>query len=158
MDVRKKVRKIIGAVVAAVIAVVVFQEFFDIAYVSGESMEPVFYEGDILLLKKWGMPEKGDMVTAYIEGLDHVVVKRVLAAGGDRIAWMDGGIYLNGERVAEASNGVQTKNGDREGQESVLSPDQYFLIGENQEVSSDSRTFGCVGKKAVCGTVVCKLF
>lgn len=153
--VKQKVGKIIGAVAAAVIAVIVFRGFFDIAYVSGESMEPVFYEGDILLLKKWGSPEKGDIVTADVEGLDHIVVKRVLAAEGDYITWRDGEIFLNGERVAESADGMQKRNG---GQESILSPGQYFLIGENQEVSQDSRAFGCIEKSAVRGIVVCKLF
>ena len=36
-----------GAVTAAFFAVMVFRVFFDIAYVSGGSMEPVFYEGDM---------------------------------------------------------------------------------------------------------------
>jgi len=156
--VKQKVGKIIGAAVAAVIAVIVFRGFFDIAYVSGESMEPVFYEGDILLLKKWGSPEKGDIVTAYVEGLNRLVVKRVLAAEGDSVAVNDGGIYLNGIRIGRDGNKELTGAGIKEGQEFILPPGQYFLIGENQEVSLDSRAFGCIGKSAVRGTVVCRLF
>ena len=156
--VRQRAGKIIGAVMAAVLAVMAFRIFFDIAYVSGESMEPVFCEGDILLPNKWGIPEKGDIVTAYIEEKDCVVVKRILAAKGDRITWKDGGIYLNGERMAGDINREAEGTGIKEGQEIILSPGQYFLIGENQEVSLDSRAFGCIGESAVCGTVVCKLF
>lgn len=146
-----------GAVTAAFFAVMVFRVFFDIAYVSGGSMEPVFYEGDILLLRKWGMPQKGDIVAAYIEERDYVVVKRILAVEGDYITVACGRVYLNSEKVAEPVNGMQGGS-RRQELEYRLSPDQYFLIGENQEVSVDSRAFGCVGKSAVRGTVVCKLF
>ncbi len=150
--------KLLGAVMAAFLAVIVFRFFFDIAYVSGKSMEPVFYEGDVLLMKKWGMPEKGDIVTAYVEGLDRLVVKRVLAAEGDRVAVNDGEIYLNDERIGRDGNKELAGAGIKERQEFILPPGQYFLIGENQEVSLDSRAFGCIGKSAVCGTVVCRLF
>ncbi len=132
--------------------------FFDIAYVSGNSMEPVFYEGDILLLRKWGMPQKGDMVAAYIEELDYDVVKRILASEGDRVTTAYEGLFLNGEMVAESVKGIQEERKKQERQEFILPPDQYFLIGENQEVSLDSRVFGCIGKSAVRGIVVCKLF
>lgn len=146
-----------GAVTAAFFAVMVFRVFFDIAYVSGGSMEPVFYEGDILLLKKWGAPQKGDIVAAYIEERDYMVVKRILAVEGDYITVACGRVYLNGEKVAEPVSGMQEESRKQE-LEYCLSSGQYFLIGENQEVSLDSRVFGCVGKRAVRGTVVYKLF
>lgn len=121
-------------------------------------MEPVFYEGDILLLRKWGMPKKGDMVAAYIEELDYDVVKRILASEGDRVTAAYEGVFLNGEKVAESVKGIQEERKKQERQEIILPPDQYFLIGENQEVSLDSRIFGCIGKSAVRGIVVCRLF
>lgn len=33
-------------------------------------MEPTFQNGDVLLLKKWGVPKKDDIIIAYIEELD----------------------------------------------------------------------------------------
>lgn len=152
---KQKIRKVAGPVVAAFIAVLVFRMFFDIAYVSGKSMEPVFYEGDILLLRKWGIPQKGDTVTAYIDEWDEMVVKRVLAGEGDAIIIDNGGVYLNGKKVAEPVHGRQEESGR---QEYILSPGQYFLIGENLEVSLDSRVFGRIEKSDVCGIVVGNLF
>lgn len=40
-------------------------------------MEPTFQNGDVLLLKKWGVPKKDDIIIAYIEELDLMVVKRM---------------------------------------------------------------------------------
>jgi len=152
MHVKYNRREITISVILAFLAALVFQMFFGIAYVSGASMEPAFQEGDILLLKKWGVPGNGEIVTAYIEELDRTVVKRVLAVGGDHITIARDGICLNGKKVMEAVSGGQ------EEQEIFLSPGQYFLIGDNQEISLDSRIFGCIEEKDVYGTVVCRLF
>ena len=152
---KQRTGKVIQSVLAAFLTVLVFRLFFDIVYVSGESMEPVFYEGEILLLRKWGMPQKGDIVTVYIDEREDIVVKRILAGEGDCITVDDGKIYLNGEKASEPVRGIM--EGSRK-QEYILLPEQYFLIGENLEVSLDSRVFGCIEKRDVNGIVVCKLF
>ena len=144
-------RKILESVVIAVLVLMLFRTFFGIAYVSGESMEPVFREGDIILFRKWGTPENGEIVTAYIEDLDCMVVKRILAAEGDRITIHQGKLYLNGKETAKAAAGKP------DCPEIRLTSDQYFLIGDHQDVSLDSRTFGCIGRDAVYGIVICKL-
>lgn len=150
-DRKRDIRKILESLMIAVLVLAVFRTFFGIAYVSGESMEPVFREGDIILFRKWGAPERGQIVTSYIEDLDCVVVKRILAAEGDRITIHQGKLYLNGKETAKADAGKPECPKIR------LSPNQYFLIGDNQDVSLDSRTFGCIGRDAVYGIVICKL-
>lgn len=152
---KQRTGKVIQSVLVAFLTVLVFRLYFDIAYVSGESMEPVFYEGEILLLKKWGMPQKGDIVTAYIDEREDIVVKRILAGEGGCITVDDGKIYLNGEKASEPVCGIM--EGSRK-QEYILLSEQYFLIGENLEVSLDSRVFGCIEKRDINGIVVCKLF
>ena len=57
------------AIIIAVLIMLLFQCFFEVAYVNGKSMEPTFQNGDALLLKKWGVPKKDDIITAYIEEL-----------------------------------------------------------------------------------------
>ena len=150
-DRKRDMRKILESVMIAVLVLALFRTFFGIAYVSGESMEPVFREGDIILFRKWGTPEKGEIVTAYIEDLDCMVVKRILAAEGDHITIHQGKLYLNGKETAKAAAGKP------DCPEIHLPPDQYFLIGDNQDVSLDSRTFGYIGRDAVYGIVICKL-
>lgn len=54
----RNITKIVESAMIAVLLFVLFRAFFGIAYVSGESMEPVFQEGDILLFRKWGLPKK----------------------------------------------------------------------------------------------------
>ena len=59
-------------------------------------MEPTLQNGNALLLKKRGVPQKGDIVTAYIDELDYTVVKRILAAEGDTVNIDESGV--NGQQ------------------------------------------------------------
>lgn len=95
-------------------------------------MEPTLQNGNALLLKKWGVPQKGDIVTAYIDELDYTVVKRILAA----------------ESVKNGQNNIDFR----------VSANEYFLIGDNIADSLDSRSFGCVGRSAIRGILIKKLF
>lgn len=45
-------------------------------------MEPTLQNGNALLLKKWGVPQKGDIVTAYIDELDYTVCDWILHSKG----------------------------------------------------------------------------
>ena len=55
-------------------------------------MEPTFQNGDALLLKKWGVPKKDDIIIAYIEELDLMVVKRIQAIEGDVVSIDQSGV------------------------------------------------------------------
>lgn len=115
-------------------------------------MEPTLQNGNALLLKKWGVPQKGDIVTAYIDELDYTVVKRILAAEGDTVNIDESGLYVNGKWAAESVNNGQNNIDFR------VSVNEYFLIGDNIADSLDSRSFGCVGRSAIRGILIKKLF
>ena len=72
-------------------------------------MEPTFQNGDALLLKKWGVPKKDDIIIAYIEELDLMVVKRILAIEGDVVSIDESGVYVNGKKAAEAVDRRRTR-------------------------------------------------
>lgn len=115
-------------------------------------MEPTLQNGNALLLKKWGVPQKGDIVTAYIDELDYTVVKRILAAEGDTVNIDESGVYVNGKWAAESVKNGQNKIDFR------VSANEYFLIGDNLADSLDSRSFGCVGRSTIRGILIKKLF
>ncbi len=53
---------------------------------------------------------------------------------------------------------MESANQEQDSMEFQVPANQYFLIGDNMADSLDSRSFGCVGKSAVRGTVIKKLF
>lgn len=140
------------AIIIAVLIMLLFQCFFEVAYVNGKSMKPTFQNGDALLLKKWGVPKKDDIIIAYIEELDLMVVKRILAIEGDVVSIDESGVYVNGKKAAESVDMKRTS------MEFIVTANQYFLIGDNMMDSLDSRIWGCIGRSAVQGIVIKKLF
>lgn len=136
----------------AFILMIIFNNFCGIAYVNGNSMQPLYKNGDILIVKKWGSAQNGQVVTAYIPKIDRVVVKRILASGGDHVKLTQDAIYLNGEFLIAVINDEAGT-----GKEFVVPANQYFLIGDNEDSSLDSRELGCVRRENIQGIVVKKI-
>ena len=75
--------------------------------VIGDSMEPAFSAGSILVCTKSTAPEKlryGDCVVAEVccHGKPMTVIKRIVGLPGDSIQIRDGLLYRNGKAVAES--------------------------------------------------------
>lgn len=124
-----------------------------IVYVYGDSMLPTYENGDVLIIKKWSTPQRGEVVTAYIEELDRTVLKRVLAMEGDRVRITQSSVFLNGQQIME----IGEMEIDVE-KEFTVPAKHYFVIGDNHLVSVDSREFGCVSKCNIQGIVISKIF
>ena len=81
------------------------------------------------------------------------LVKRVIGVPGDDIDIRDGNVYLNG--VLQEEDYVKGKTFQREMHfPMTVEKDKYFVLGDNREVSKDSRTFGLIDRSQVEGKVV----
>lgn len=148
---KRNTKKVAESFVIGVLLLLVVHIFFELSYVSGESMAPTFENGDILLVKKWAAPHNGDIVTAYIEELDYVVVKRVIGMEGDHILVTSHAMYRNEELLQEFSD---DKEDDNKVYETIVPEGHVFLMGDNWAHSLDSRSFGCIPIEAVRGVVL----
>lgn len=153
---RRNTKRILLSFVLALLFMFIFNLFFKLVYVNGDSMYPAYKDGNVLLAKKWGVPKRGDVVIAYVgNGMDCEVVKRVAAVGKDRVQITRKGIYING-----VLTGKETENPAEEVKEMVVPAGTYYLVGDNSEHSVDSRTvgFGCIAKGNIEGIVINKLY
>ena len=154
--------------IALVIAVVVLQ-FFKPTVVKQRSMEPNFYTNDYLFVSRQaykllgGEPERGDVVVFRSDlttesGKKKLLIKRVIGLPGDRIRISDGYVYINGEAYQED----YTMSGFTDGEmpEITVPEEHLFCMGDNREVSVDSRDddVGCVEESRLVGKVVFRLF
>lgn len=151
---------LIELAIAAAVIVVITQFFISISYVSGDSMNPAFYNGDRVVIQRFakGGIEKGDVIVFETEK-DDKLIKRVIATEGDTvdISKNQGGLYVNGEAVEEDYIYTVTAITDEEVSYPItVGEDSYFVLGDNRTNSKDSRSgeIGLVQKKDVVGKVI----
>ena len=83
-------------------------------------------------------------------------IKRVIGLPGDHIEIKNGVVFLNDEQLNEEYLDAGTVTDAVEGCfTDVIVPDGYvYVLGDNREVSGDSRRFGCIPIDKIEGTAV----
>lgn len=99
-------------------------------------------------------PQRGDIVVLHPpvnQGKPYI--KRVIALPGETIAIRDGGVYINGARISEPYlDGIATSWGGSIGHDEVTIPDGHvFVMGDNRNNSTDSRSFGTIEIDEIIG-------
>lgn len=124
------------------------------ANVVGKSMLPTYSTGDNVLVCKILNPDRGDVVVVKeSDGKD--IIKRIIGMPGDVLQIVDGDVYINGKEYKEdyLYNNNWYKSGIAKNA-IVLGKDEYFVLGDNREVSKDSRDIGPVKKNMIIGVVL----
>lgn len=85
------------------------------------------------------------------------LVKRVIGVPGDEVDIREGKVYINGEVLNEPY--VKGETFQREQSELVfplktIPKGKYLVLGDNREVSKDSRTFGLIDRCQIEGKAV----
>lgn len=142
---------------AAVYATLIVTFGFQVARVEGRSMEPTLHDQDRLVVNKLAYqlhdPEVGDVVMLlHPNNPDQSLVKRVVAAPGDTVAFREGVVLRNGVVADESFLAVDLRS--FEDRPPVAIPEGfYFVLGDHRNNSSDSRAFGPVPKKYILGRI-----
>jgi signal peptidase I len=87
------------------------------------------------------------------------LVKRIIGLPGDTINIEDGNVYVNGQKIIE--NYIEDKTYPRTGFVEFpidVQKGQVFVLGDNRDVSRDSRNFGCIPYNSIEGKVVFKIY
>lgn len=132
--------------------------------VRGASMEPSFEDRDYLIIDEltyqFREPERGEtIVFRYPKDPRQFFIKRVVGLPGERVVIKDGKITI-----------FNTKNPDgflldeiyldppnhptRPDMTVALERDQYFLLGDNRDFSSDSRVWGLLDRDLIVGRAI----
>lgn len=134
----------------------VFQPF----YVSGPSMEPNFYNNDYLIIEKvtyyFRDPSRGEVIIfqSPVNPKDHLI-KRVIGLPNEKLVIERGQIlvynrqFSQGLALTEKYLAVGTAT---PGQITIeLKEDEYYVLGDNRNMSLDSRSFGPIKEKDITG-------
>lgn len=113
--------------------------------VQGDSMRPTLHDGDNLIVDKLSYrfqdPQRFDIIVfPYEHKKKTYYIKRIIGMPGERVRIdQDGIIYINGEVLEEDYGAEVMRSPGRAVTEITLGEDEYFVLGDNRNNSSDSR-------------------
>lgn len=151
--------------------------------VSGASMEPTFDNFDYLITDRisydFTEPARGDVVVFCLPGsgecsllkrilnkewkAPRTLIKRVIGLPGETVSVSGGEVRIvNAEYpqgfVLEEPYLDPGNIGGPSGTNTTLGDGEYFVMGDNRRVSSDSRVWGTLPKENILGHVFVRLF
>ena len=147
--------------------------------VEGPSMEPLFVEGDRVVVSKigyaeidanhaarylptvdaapndlwhpFGQAQRGDVIVfKWPRDQRQNFVKRIIGMPGDSVRIETGQVFVNDEPIDEAYLEFTLR---QTLSEHVVGPNAYYVLGDNRPRSDDSRHWGDVPKENVIGKV-----
>lgn len=186
MPVMKNIIQWVGIIILALfISLLIRGLVFEFVTVDGPSMQNTMFSGQRLMVYKLGyalsFPKRGDIVVfKYKEGTNPVLplvdkiplindiipnkdeedyIKRVIAVPGDNVDIKDGAIYVNKEKLVEpyAIGRTDVFSGLKFPIDSIPSG-KLFVVGDNREMSSDSRMIGLIDISQVKGRAVYRIY
>ncbi|ROR30713.1 signal peptidase I [Mobilisporobacter senegalensis] len=134
--------------------------------VDGDSMETTLHDKDRLLLDKltyqFKNPERFDIIVFYPYGkdVDEYYVKRVIGLPEETVQIIGEDIYINGDKLEENyGKDPITYSGIAE-EPLTLGDDEFFLLGDNREISLDSRyeEVGLVHRDMIAGHAIVRIW
>ena len=120
--------------------------------IPSESMAPTLVTGDQIVVTRYfrSAPQRGEVIVFASPNVpDELMVKRVIAVPGDLIDSRLGRIRISGYTLPEPYVLRIGTTGSVPAQ--VIPADSYFVMGDNREDSSDSRSWGVVPRSRVVG-------
>jgi len=147
-------RRFAHALMVALLAFAFFRGALRPAWIDGESMAPTLHSRRPrfinLLAYRRSDPQPGDVVAIRLAGMRYLLVKRVLAVPGQRIAFRDGTAWVDDQPLDEPYvvyrrpwNMHELRLGDGE----------YFVVGDHRGMSMRRHTLGVVARARIVGKI-----
>jgi signal peptidase I len=148
---------IFALMIAALVVVFVVQP----VKVEGTSMLPRLHDGERIFVNKliyydeyrWAPKvERGDIVVFWFpDDPSKSYIKRVVGLPGDTVEVREGQVRINGSVLEEKYLDPRSNLSTRSQAPVYVKPNYYFVMGDNRDNSSDSRSWGLVPKKYIYG-------
>ncbi len=152
---------IIAAVIVVPIRLWIAQPFI----VSGASMSPNFENGEYLIVDEFSYhfrePERGEVVIfRYPEDPSKFFIKRIIGLPNEKIEITDNEIHIYNDEYPKGMtiNESYLKSAYTANTISTLKNNEYFVLGDNRQRSSDSRIWGALPEDNIIGRAWIRLW
>lgn len=126
--------------------------------VEGSSMEPNFHDQQYIIIDKLSYrlrdPKRGEVIVFHPPNdPSQNYIKRIIGLPGETVRIDNGDVYVNEVKLDESYLGDQNHNTEqlRFREPVILEADEYFVMGDNRNHSSDSREWGELTKQNIEG-------
>lgn len=166
---KNKLNEIIRFIISFV--VVVAGTLLFVAYVgqrtqvNGSSMENTLYNKDNLIVDKISYkftdPKRFDIVVFPHKGEDGrevYYIKRIIGLPGETVQITKGVIYINDKALEENYGREEMLEGKLAASAVKLGENEYFVLGDNRNHSSDSREIGPVSGDIIIGKAIFRIY
>lgn len=146
--------------ISIALAVILIVFIYQPVKVEGTSMMPGLTDQERIFVNKYEYKlgpnniHRGDLVVFhYPKDPRESYIKRVVGIPGDSVQIVYGQVYVNLQKLDEPY--VLDAYRDRDSMDlQVVPPDDYFVLGDHRNSSSDSRSWGFVGREGIYGKAV----
>lgn len=148
-------------IISFILALIITRVIITPCTVVGQSMEPTLTEGDKLIVSRlnyiFTKPERGDIVVLEDVDSGMILVKRLIGLPNEKIDVIDGEVRIN-NKVLKEDYIKETDWYTVIESHCQIPEDWYFVMGDNRNHSSDSRTeLGLVHKSEIIGKSIINL-
>lgn len=138
----KKIYKLIFIILCCTMLHIAISENF--MSISGNSMYPTLKDKQVVRVSKIKEINRFDIVIAKKHD-NYLIVKRVIGLPDERVEYKDNHLYINEKPVTE--DFIDLYSTKTEDFVYTLKDNEYFLLGDNREYSTDSREHGAFKKE-----------
>ena len=163
------IKEIIPYIIIVILVIIIRSYIITPVVVRGDSMDDTLKDGEVLLLSKISYRlhdiKRFDVIVIRDRDND-LIIKRVIGLPGDNVKYKDNKLYINNEVVSDKYSNGETENFDLQticminNDECVskIPNDMYLVLGDNREISADSRVKGLFEKKYILGKAVVRIW
>lgn len=150
----KKLKELMPYIIIVVVVLLVRSFIVTPGLVNGSSMEPTLYNNELVLINKIGLNkgiDRYDIVVVKYE--NSTIIKRVIGLPYETVEYIDDTLYIDGKIVNTKVDFEYTKDFKL-----TAGKNEYIVLGDNRNISKDSRIIGPVKERDIIGKVDLVLF
>lgn len=150
----KKLKELMPYIIIVVVVLLVRSFIVTPGLVNGSSMEPTLYNNELVLINKIGLNkgiDRCDIVVVKYE--NSTIIKRVIGLPYETVEYINDTLYIDGEIVNTKVDFEYTKDFKL-----TAGKNEYIVLGDNRNISKDSRIIGPVKERDIIGKVDLVLF